>query len=67
MTHLTARLESLLRLYAAAQDQGEGDAARLREQFRKDVEPLVAQYGHRAVIAALDELSGAASPSVPLH
>jgi hypothetical protein len=48
MTHLTARLESLLRLYAAAQDQGEGDAARLREQFRKDVEPLVAQYGRRA-------------------
>ena len=67
MTHLTAQLESLLRFYAAAQDQGEGDAARLREQFRKDVEPLVAQYGHRAVIAALDELSGAASPSVPLH
>jgi hypothetical protein len=67
MTHLTARLESLLRFYAAAQDRGEGDAARLREQFRKDVEPLVAQYGRRAVIAALDELSGAASPSVPLH
>jgi hypothetical protein len=69
MTHLTAQLESLLRFYAAAQDQdqGEGDPARLREQFRKDVEPLVAQYGHRAVIAALDELSGAASPSVPLH
>jgi hypothetical protein len=67
MTHLTAQLESLLRLYAAARDQGEVDPTRLKEQFRKDVEPLVAQYGHRAVIAVLDELSGAASPSVPLH
>jgi hypothetical protein len=67
MNHLTAQLESLLRLYAAARDQGEVDATRLKEQFRKDVEPLVAQYGHRAVIAVLDELSGAASPSVPLH
>jgi hypothetical protein len=67
MTHLTTRLESLLRFYAAAHDQGEGDAARSREQFRKDVEPLVAQYGYRAVIAVLDELSGTASPSLPLH
>jgi hypothetical protein len=67
MTHLTVRLEFLLRRYAAAHDKGEGDAARLREQFRKDVEPLVAQYGRGAVIAVLEELSGAASPSVPLH
>jgi hypothetical protein len=52
---------------SAARDLGEVDATRLKEQFRKDVEPLVAQYGHRAVIAVLDELSGAASPSVPLH
>jgi hypothetical protein len=67
MSHLTVRLDSLLRFYVAAHDEGEGDAGRLREQLCKDVEPLVAQYGHSAVIAALDELSGAASPSVPLH
>ena len=53
---LTARLEYLLHLYSAACDYGEADAALLREQFRKDLEPLVAQYGEEAVIHALDKL-----------
>jgi hypothetical protein len=42
---LTARLEYLLRHHAAACDQVDADAALLRQQFRKDVEPLVEQYG----------------------
>jgi hypothetical protein len=42
-------------------------AALLREQFRSDLEPLVAQYGHETVIAALDGLSDRPWPSVSLH
>jgi hypothetical protein len=64
---LTARLEYLLHLYSAAYDHGEADAAQLREQFRKDLEPLVAQYGQEAVIAALDGLSAGSWPSASLH
>jgi hypothetical protein len=67
MDDLTARLGSLLRLYAAAHDQGEGDAARARAQFRKDLEPLVAQYGRRAVITALNKLADAPWRPVSLH
>jgi hypothetical protein len=58
---------TLLHFYVTAHDEGEGDAAQLIEQLCENVEPLVAQYGHRAVISALDELSGTASPSVSLH
>jgi hypothetical protein len=64
---LTARLEYLLRVYAAACNQVKADADRLREQFRKDVEPLGAQYGQKAVIAALDRLSDGSCSSVSLH
>jgi hypothetical protein len=64
---LTARLEYLLRLYAAACDQVGADVALLREQFRNDLEPLVAQYGQQAVIAALDGLPDGRWPSVSLH
>ena len=64
---LTARLEYLLRVYAAACGQVKADAELLREQFRKDVEPLVAQYGQEAVIAALNELTDGSCPSVSLH
>ncbi len=56
MDHLTARLESLLRLYAAAFDQAKGDGAQLAEQFRKDLGLIVAEYGPQAVNAALDEM-----------
>jgi hypothetical protein len=55
MDHLTTRLKYLLHLYTAVPDCGRADATLLREQFRKDLEPLVAQYGQEAVIEALDK------------
>ncbi len=67
MNDLIARLESLMRrLDATACDQAEGDAA-LAEQFRKELQSLVSEYGPEAVNAALDEMPDAASPSVSLH
>jgi hypothetical protein len=60
-----ARLEALLRLYAAACDRGDGD--RLAEQFRRDLQLLVSEHGRKAVNAALNELPDVASPSVSLH
>jgi len=62
---LTARVECLLRLYGAAYDRGEAAAG--REQFCKDLKPLVAQYGSQVVIAALDGLFYEPWPSVSLH
>jgi len=67
MDDLTARLDSLLRRYAAAHDQGEGDAARAKARFRKELEPLVAQHGYRAVITALNKLADAPSRSAAVH
>jgi hypothetical protein len=68
MNDLTARLESLLRrLCAGAYDQTEGGEAQLGDQFRKDLQSLVTDYGPEAVNAALDELPDVASPSVALH
>jgi hypothetical protein len=65
MSDLAARLESLLRLYAAASDQGIDD--RLAERFRKDLALLVAEYGSKTVDAALDAMPDEAWPSVFLH
>jgi hypothetical protein len=67
MDDLTAQLDSLLRLYAADHDEREGDAAGARARFRKDLEPLVAQRGRRAVITALNKLADAPSRSVSVH
>jgi hypothetical protein len=67
MDDLTARLDSLLRRYAAVHDQGEGDAAGVTARFRKDLKPLVAQYGYRAVITALNKLADAPSQPVSIH
>jgi hypothetical protein len=67
MDHLTARLESLLRLYAPAFDQAKGDGAQLAEQFRKDLRLTVAEYGPQAVNAALDEMPDGTGPSILLH
>jgi hypothetical protein len=67
MSDLTARLEALLRLYAAACDRGELDGARLARRFRQDLHSLVSEYGPKAVDAALDELPDLASPSASLH
>ena len=66
MSDLTARLEALLSLYAAACDRGQLDGGRLPEQFRKDLQLLVSKYGYKAVDAALDELPDLASPPVSL-
>ena len=66
MEDLTARLEALLRRYAAAIDQGQGDGTELADQFRKDLRSLVAEYGQPAIDAALDE-SSEAWPSICLH
>jgi hypothetical protein len=67
MDDLTARLEALLCCYAAAIDQGQGEAAQLADEFRKGLRMLVAEFGQSAIDAALDELPNAASPSVSLH
>jgi hypothetical protein len=66
MDDLTARLEALMRRYAAACDQGQGDRAQLA--FHKELQLLVAQYGQPAIDAALDEeMSDGVWPSVSLH
>jgi hypothetical protein len=66
MDELTARLEAIMRRYAAACDQGQGDGAQL--EFHKELQLLVAQYGQPAIDAALDEeMSDGAWPSVSLH
>ena len=65
MDELTARLEALMRRNAAACDHGEANRA---EQFHRELQLLVAQYGQPAVDAALDEeMSDAAWPSLSLH
>jgi hypothetical protein len=66
MDDLTGRLEALLRLYAAADDRGQG-SARMTEQFQKDLQLLVAKYGPGVVDAVLDKLPDEAWPSVSLH
>jgi hypothetical protein len=65
MSDLTARLEALLRLYAAADDRI--DNARLADQFRKDLALLIAEYGPKTDDAALDGMPDQAWPSVSLH
>jgi hypothetical protein len=67
MDDLTGRLEALLRLYAAADDNGHRNGARLAERFRRDLRLLVAEYGPKAVDAALEEMPDEAWPSVLLH
>jgi hypothetical protein len=68
MEELTARLEALMRRYAAACDQGVREGAQFSEQFHKELQLLIAEYGETAVNAALDEeMSDGAWPSVSLH
>jgi hypothetical protein len=62
MDDLTARLESLLRrLRPCAEDD------RMGEQFRRELELLIAEYGSQTVNAALDALPDETSSSVSLH
>jgi hypothetical protein len=67
MEHLSARLEALLRRYAAAIDQGQRQAAQLLEEFRKSLRGLVAEFGQPAIDPALSELRDDVSPSASLH
>jgi hypothetical protein len=62
MSNLAARLEALLRLYAAASERLDDD--RLAEQFRKDLQSLTPEFGPGAID---DELPTVVSPSVFLH
>jgi hypothetical protein len=64
---LTTRLKYLLNLYAAAFDHGAADAAELSAQLCMELEPLIAQYGQQAVIAALDKLPEERPPTGTLH
>ena len=63
MYDLTARLKALLHHYAAAFDQPPDDP--LAEQFLKDLQLLVTEYGVMAVSAALAEIPD--EPSNLLH
>jgi carbon monoxide dehydrogenase subunit G len=67
MDELTARLESLLRFYAGADPFDQGDGAVLAQQFSRDLQLLVAEFGPRAVDAALDKMPDGAWQAGSLH
>jgi hypothetical protein len=67
MDELTARLEWLLRRYWKALDQDKGDRGRALEQFREELQLLIAEYGPRAVDAALNEIPDGAAAAISLH
>jgi hypothetical protein len=67
MDDLKARLAALFRHFAEALHQRRGDAPRLAEQFRKELDLLIVQYGQEAVDAALDDLRDAELPPGSLH
>jgi hypothetical protein len=62
MDDLTTRLESLLQCL-----RPDAQAERMGEQFRRELEVLIAQYGFEAVNVALDALAGDTTPSASLH
>ncbi len=66
MDELTARLESLLRFYAGA-DLYDHDDGVLAQQVSKDLQLLVAEFGPKAVDAALDKMPDGAWQSSSLH
>jgi hypothetical protein len=62
MDDLTTRLESLLRcLHPYA------EVDRMGEQFRRELEVLIAEYGFEAVIGALAALADETTPSASWH
>ena len=67
MDDLKAHLAALFRNFAVALNQPQGDGPRLVEQFRKELNLLIAQYGQEAVDAALDDLPDAKLPPASLH
>jgi hypothetical protein len=66
MDELTARLESLLRLYAGARQQDQGDGTQVA-LFSKGLQLLVAEFGPRAVDAALDKIPDGSWQPGSLH
>jgi hypothetical protein len=62
MDDLTARLQALMRRYAASCDQPGP-----YQRFRKELNLLISEYGYQAVDAALDNLPEEPWPSVSLH
>jgi hypothetical protein len=66
MDELTARLESLLSRYAGAAGQDK-DSGKPWEQFRKELQLLIAEYGAAAVDAALDRIPDGAGGTPSLH
>jgi hypothetical protein len=67
MDELTARLESLLRFYAGAGLYDQDDGAVLAQQVSKDLQLLVAEFGPKAVDAALDKMPDGAWQASSLH
>jgi hypothetical protein len=67
MDELTARLESLLRLYAGACHQDQGDGTQLAQLFSKGLQLLIAEFGPRAVDAALDKIPDGSWQPGSLH
>ncbi len=67
MTDLTARLEVLMRRYAAACVSLPPSAAldRMAEEFRTEIDLLAAKYGQKAVDKAMNAMS--VWPSVSLR
>jgi hypothetical protein len=56
-----------LSCYAAALDQDKGDSGKPREQFRKELQLLIAEYGPGAVDAALNEIPDGVGAAISLH
>jgi hypothetical protein len=68
MDDLTARLEALLRRYLTEASKCKGVAHdRLGEQYRRDIDQLVSEYGRPAVNAAMNAMPVVPWPSVALH
>ena len=67
MDDVSARLEALLRSYAASIDRGGDEIAQLVDEFRASLRALVAEFGQPAIDAGLNELRNEASTSEALH
>jgi hypothetical protein len=68
MDDLVAKIEAMVRRYAADLNRSQADGVQLAEKFRKEMDSLLAQYGKAVIDAALDELPiGEVWPSAGLH
>jgi hypothetical protein len=69
MTDLTANLDALVSRYAAEWDSEPPTAEldHLSEEFSREMDLLIAQYGQAAVDRAIDAMADAPWPSVSLH